>query len=192
MLNRAKTITAEVVDLLEASQHENYIGEPVSQLEHALQSAHFAKKAKCSDEMIIAALLHDIGHLCEYPQKKSMAGLGVYEHERIGAEFLKQRHFSSMVCELVVGHVQAKRYLVFKEFGYGKKLSEASQGTLHFQGGPMNKNEADAFEKDPLFREKIMIRKFDELAKETYLERDSLPVYTEMIHKHLLPQLTQS
>ncbi|KAF7593611.1 hypothetical protein BBP40_011129 [Aspergillus hancockii] len=41
----------------------DYIGESISQLEHCLQAAHNAQKSGASNELIIAALLHDIGQI---------------------------------------------------------------------------------------------------------------------------------
>lgn len=42
----------------------DYVGEPVSQEEHALQTAHFARQDRPEDPgFYVAALLHDVGHL---------------------------------------------------------------------------------------------------------------------------------
>ena len=40
--------------------------------------------------------------------------LGVMTHEKIGETFLKDLGFPASVTDFVRGHVEAKRYLVFK------------------------------------------------------------------------------
>ena len=162
-----------------------YIGEPVSQLLHALQCAHFAAKSGGSDALVIAALCHDIGHLVAGPAAPQMDGLGVLDHENIGAEFLRARGFSAEVCALIRGHVAGKRYLTFTSEAYRARLSPASLGTLAFQGGPMSADEAAAFEADPLFDAKVRLRRFDEAAKDPDLEVAPLAAYSPMILQHL-------
>jgi len=88
-------------------------------------------------------------------------------HEKIGADFLRQKGFPERVAKLVENHVRAKRYLTYKYPEYYDSLSEASRKTLKFQGGVMGAEEAEAFEKDGLFDASIRMRKWDELAKET-------------------------
>src|SRR5262245_40111774 len=89
----------------------DYIGEPVSQLEHALQCAYFAEHSGHSDEVVLASLFHDIGHFAvETPQFK-MADLGIIYHEWIGAKLIYEMGFSQQVALLVGYHVDAKRYL---------------------------------------------------------------------------------
>uniref|UniRef100_A0A0G4F0G2 HD/PDEase domain-containing protein n=1 Tax=Chromera velia CCMP2878 TaxID=1169474 RepID=A0A0G4F0G2_9ALVE len=173
-----------VFQLLLAASEEGYIGEPVSQLQHALQAAYFAHKAGCDEETVLAALLHDVGHLCEKGAPK-MDALGVMNHERLGALWLKDLGFSQKVCDLVEGHVSAKRYLTGKHPEYHDKLSDASKGTLVWQGGPFTPDEVTAFEKDPLGGLKLQMRHFDDLAKDPSLKVPDLESYREMIRDHL-------
>jgi phosphonate degradation associated HDIG domain protein len=175
------TRSGQVVSLLRRSAGSDYIGEKVSQLEHALQAAHFAREAGAPDSAILAALLHDVGHLCAPEGAPQMAGLGVVSHEEIGARWLAERGFSSDVCELVRGHVQAKRYLVYRYPEYAARLSEASRGTLEFQGGAMTRSEAEEFERDPLFKLKLAVRAWDERAKVVGLEVPGLESYTALL-----------
>src|SRR5262245_52788636 len=100
----------EVMMLLEAAAGSGYIGEQVSQLEHALQCAAAAERAGAPPEEVLAALLHDVGHLCAPGDAPTMAELGVLQHEIIGAAWLRARGLPTTVCELVEGHVAAKRY----------------------------------------------------------------------------------
>jgi len=162
-----ESIVEEVFELYEKFGAQDYIGEPVSQLEHMSQSAELARKHGESDEVILAAFFHDIGHLCvSNSGTGSMGGYGVKSHEKIGADFLRAKGFPERIAKLVENHVQAKRYLTFSFPEYYNNLSEGSKKTLSFQGGVMTDEEALAFESDPLFATSILLRRWDELAKE--------------------------
>ena len=145
---------------------EDYIGEPISQLEHAQQAALLARKAGANSDVVLAAFFHDIGHLCAPLNAAEMDGLGVLNHESIGAEFLRKHGLRGMVPDLVELHVQAKRYLCCRNQIYRSRLSAASRGTLAFQGGVMTEAEAEDFESHPLFRDILRLRAWDEAAKE--------------------------
>lgn len=175
--------TEQLFNTLLTQGQADYIGEPVSQLEHAVQAAQLAERAGEKDEVIIAALFHDIGHMVE--SKETMGGYGNADHEGLGAEYMKSLGFSDTVCSLVRGHVQAKRYLTYKHPSYYDKLSEASKQTLEYQGGRMTETEAAAFEADPLFALHLKMRAWDEQAK---LENEPLPdmtKYKEMVERLL-------
>ena len=143
---------------------QDYIGEPVSQREHALQAAAHARASGAPEAAVLAALLHDVGHL-QYPKQDSMAGFGTRAHEVLGAHFLASLGFSATVSALVQRHVDAKRYQVARSETYRAGLSQASQQTLHFQGGAMTLAERQAFEADPHFELALRVRHWDELAK---------------------------
>lgn len=161
---------------------ENYIGENISQIEHASQSAELAEKNGTDEEVILAAFFHDIGHLCE---GEDMSGYGKMSHEKIGANYLRSLGFSEIVARLVENHVQAKRYLCAKKPEYYRKLSEASKKTLEFQGGVMTVEEVTAFEQDSLFQLSIMMRAWDEAAKEENKPLPELMIYRAMAERHL-------
>ncbi len=168
MKNKVDEIIDEVFNLYEVHGGEDYIGEPVSQLEHMSQSAQLAIEHNFDDEIVLAAFFHDIGHICVAQNaSNSMDGYGIKRHEKVGAEYLRSKGFPERVAKLVEGHVQAKRYLTYKHPDYYNALSDASKKTLEFQGGRMSKEEAEAFENDALFDTSILMRKWDELAKET-------------------------
>ena len=168
MKSKVDEVIDEVFDLYEKHGDEDYIGEPVSQLEHMSQSAQLAMDQGCDDEVVLAAFFHDIGHICEKQNaSNSMDGYGIKSHEKVGADYLRRKGFPERVAKLVESHVQAKRYLTYKYPEYYKSLSEASKKTLEFQGGKMEKKEAEAFEVDSMFDTSILMRKWDELAKET-------------------------
>jgi 2-amino-1-hydroxyethylphosphonate dioxygenase (glycine-forming) len=158
------SVVATVFELLESSAKQPYIGEPISQLEHALQTAMFAERAGAGDPVIVAALLHDVGHLCD-AKAPVMPGLGVVDHEAVGADWLRALGFPYEVVSLVRSHVRAKRYLVATQPAYRNQLSPASISTLELQGGPMSTAEALAFENEKGMRDALRLRAWDEQAK---------------------------
>jgi gamma-butyrobetaine dioxygenase len=142
----------------------DYFGEAVTVTEHSLQAAHFAQSCDAPDSLVIAALLHDIGHLVE-PAPADIAGWKTdAAHERSGSLWLASR-FAPDVCEPVRLHVPAKRYLCAVDPDYFGALSAASVTTLGLQGGPMSPAEIEAFETEPFFRQTVMLRQWDDQAK---------------------------
>jgi 2-amino-1-hydroxyethylphosphonate dioxygenase (glycine-forming) len=163
----SKAIVNKVFALYEKYGDEDYIGEPVSQLEHMSQAAALAEKEGYDDEVILAAFFHDIGHLCaEAGEVESMDGMGNVDHEKLGADYLLERGFSERMAALVQGHVIAKRYLTYKYSDYYNKLSQASKTTLEFQGGVMTSDEAAEFELNPDAELIVRLRYWDDMAKE--------------------------
>ncbi|WP_248742313.1 MULTISPECIES: phosphonate degradation HD-domain oxygenase [unclassified Pseudomonas] len=158
-------VIERVFGLYERFGASDYIGEPVSQIEHMSQAAQLAIAEGFDDEVVLAAFFHDIGHLCA-EGAENMGGYGVVSHERLGADYLREAGFSERLARLVEYHVQAKRFLTLREPGYYERLSEASRRTLEYQGGVMTEAEADAFEQDPLCAVSLRMRQWDELAKE--------------------------
>lgn len=171
--------------------HLDYIGEPVSQLEHMLQAATLAAQYIDDDEVILAAFFHDIGHLLDSNQQQEKMGhFGIASHEDLGAQFLLEKGFSERIAKLVKGHVAAKRYLTFKYPEYYQKLSEASKATLNYQGGPMNKHEALNFEQDPDKELMILFRNWDDEAKSLSMEVLDLESIKQKALQHLQNQTT--
>lgn len=183
---QAREITDEIMSLYEVHGGAEYAGEKVSQLEHMAQAAQLAEAQGFDEEVVLAAFLHDIGHISEAAKgDNEMDGYGIRDHEELGAEFLRGKGFSKKVTRLVESHVEAKRYLTYKDPAYYANLSEASKRTLEYQGGPMTSEEAGAFEQYPLFNLIIRMRNWDEQAK---IERQPLPDlkhYREMMLHHL-------
>ena len=179
----------EVLSLYKNFGNEDYIGEPVSQIEHMCQCAQLAEASGADEEVILAAFFHDIGHLCEFafPEKKLqyMDGVGIVDHEKLGSTYLLSKGFSEKIARLVQSHVHAKRYLTFKYPEYFHQLSEASIKTLAFQGGVMVQAEATAFESDPLYKLYVQLRRWDEQAKEMAKPLPPLDRYKQMMIAHL-------
>jgi 2-amino-1-hydroxyethylphosphonate dioxygenase (glycine-forming) len=170
----------EIAELFEAHGNDAYFGENVTQLAHALQSASWAERAGADEETIVAALLHDIGHLLEGDRHDE---IGVIDHDSVAERWLTERKFPARLIRLVRGHVDAKRYQVAVNPEYCDRLSEASKQTLALQGGPMNPDEAAAFAQDPLFREMIRLRQWDELAKDPEAQAPAWLRYAPMIER---------
>ncbi|UZE28837.1 phosphonate degradation HD-domain oxygenase [Pseudomonas asplenii] len=170
-MSRVEQVLDEVFGLYRQFGSADYIGEPVSQLEHMSQAAQRAMAEGCDDEVVLAAFFHDIGHICPRPESagESMGGYGVVSHERLGADYLRRLGFSERLAWLVEYHVQAKRYLTRVEPGYYERLSEASRRTLEYQGGMMTRQEAADFAQNPLCDLSLRMRQWDEQAKQVHI-----------------------
>jgi phosphonate degradation associated HDIG domain protein len=141
-----------------------YLGEPVSQTEHALQAARAAEQAGAGAALVAAALLHDVGHLLhDLPEDCALAGIDD-AHEERGARWLA-RHFGPEVTEPVRLHVGAKRFLCATDPAYAARLSEASRRSLRLQGGPLAPDEAARFRLHPHADAAVALRRLDEQAK---------------------------
>ncbi len=171
---------------------EDYIGEPVSQIEHMCQCAQLAEANGADDETVLAAFFHDIGHLCEFafPQAglDHMDNFGIVDHEKLGSFFLLDKGFSGNIAKMVASHVAAKRYLTYKFPAYYDVLSDASKKTLEHQGGRMTEAEAMVFEQDPLFHSFIAIRRWDDMAKEQHKPLPPLEYFRQLMIAHLSTQ----
>ncbi len=163
---KINSIVDGIFQLYEQYGADEYAGEKVSQLEHMYQAARFAMEEGYDDEVVLAAFLHDMGHLIPLQDEtESMDGYGMKDHEKVGADYLRRLGFGERLCKLIASHVNAKRYLTATDSGYYEALSEASKRTLAFQGGKMDAEEARLFEEDPLFDLYIKMRRWDEAAK---------------------------
>lgn len=160
-----------------------YFGEPVTQLDHALQTAALAERADAPDALVVAALLHDIGHLLAAMTSPPAAGVSA-PHEDVGDLWLAN-HFGPAVTEPVRLHVAAKRYLCAVEPDYRAWLSAASQESLLIQGGPMTADEVRAFSRAPWATEAAALRRWDDLAKALGVSVPGLSHYRSRI-EHLV------
>jgi phosphonate degradation associated HDIG domain protein len=151
---------------------ESY-GEGVSQLAHALQCATLAEARQAPAAEIVAALLHDIGHLIhDLPETIADQGIDT-EHESLGAAWLSQ-HFGREVSDPVRLHVAAKRYLCAAEPGYFDELSPASVQSLALQGGPMDAAAQAAFRREPGHQAAIRLRRLDDEGKDPAMQTPPL------------------
>ena len=171
--DRAKSLLA----LLTTHSQGDYIGESISQLEHSLQCAHLALKAHSTPSTITAALLHDIGQFVPLSilrqsikdsatsEDEQETNVGRPNHATLGAKYLTSIGFPMHTCNIVAQHVAAKRYLTSVDAEYMGSLSEASKASLKQQGGPMNAEEREEFERMEGWRECVQVRQWDDAAK---------------------------
>jgi phosphonate degradation associated HDIG domain protein len=158
------SLGTEITALFEKRGAGSYFGERVSMLEHALQAAHFARTEEAPQALVVAALLHDIGHLLEDVPDDINDWHVDAKHEAVGSAWLA-RYFGPEVWEPVALHVAAKRYLCATDPAYFARLSPASVLTLGLQGGPMRPEEIAAFESRHFFREAVRVRQWDDQGK---------------------------
>jgi phosphonate degradation associated HDIG domain protein len=157
---------AEVIgDLFASEGLADYLGEPVTQAVHMLQTAALAERAGAPAALVAAALLHDVGHFTGAVTGHDLMAGQDNRHSEQGAAWLAQ-WFGPEVTEPVRLHVDAKRYLCAVEPGYLAKLSPASVYTLGVQGGPMAAAEIAAFEGQPQAQEACRVRRWDDEAKD--------------------------
>ena len=158
------SIVAFLGDIFERRGADSYLGEQVTMSEHMLQAAALAEAAGAGDELVAAALLHDIGHYTgEFPEDALEAGIDNH-HDEAGAAVLAP-FFPEIVTACVRHHVDAKRYLCATDAGYFDRLSPASVHTLQLQGGPMSAGEVVAFRQNRNLDAIIQVRLWDEAAK---------------------------
>ena len=175
--NPLKTITL----MFDASGTLRY-GEHVNQMEHALQCALLAQQAGAGDELVVAALLHDIGHLLHRDARGALLA-GVDDvHENLGAKYLA-KWFGPAVCQPIALHVQAKRFLCLREPAYHDVLSPVSQRTLALQGGPMSEAQALEFEAGEHAVAAVQLRRWDDEAKVAGLATPPLSYFMAMVEK---------
>jgi phosphonate degradation associated HDIG domain protein len=158
------SVVDTIVDLFRTAGRSAYFGEPVSQEEHALQCAHLAERHGAADALVVAALLHDVGHLL-HEQGEDIAERGTdAQHEQVGYDWLMER-FGPTVAEPVRLHVAAKRFLCATDAKYFGQLSPASRISLALQGGSMTPAEAAKFSAHPAHLAAVNLRRWDDEAK---------------------------
>ncbi|CAL4122824.1 unnamed protein product [Meganyctiphanes norvegica] len=190
MMASVQEVCDEVFSLFDVYGNSNYIGEAVSQIQHALQAAYQAEQEGFPVEIVLGALLHDIGHLVGQrngyaPMITEGMVLGTPNHDTVGETYLQHLGFPSEVTSFVRGHVNAKRYLVATDKNYYNNLSDASKMTLVHQGGPMTTCEVEKFTKDKNYEAILRMRSWDEKAKDPDAQTPSLQHYKDICGKYL-------
>ena len=171
----ARTL-AETLAACESMAGLPYDGEPVDQLQHALQCAHIARSDGGEREFVVACLLHDIA------RSPAVAGIpydgGAEHHGQTGARWLTPR-VGARIAWLAEQHVPAKRYLVATDPSYAAKLTEVSTRTLQAQGGPMSRTQISAFESQPDFLLAVALRLIDDRGKDPGAVVPGLDAYAD-------------
>lgn len=168
MSERDETPSVAAIDALYERWGQDTYDEELSQLDHALQTAALAGEAGASDELIVAALLHDIGHLLTLEAQAAAAAPGDLDadllHEAVGARYLA-RLFPPAVTSPIALHVRAKRYRCTVEPAYHEGLSAGSKRSLEKQGGVLSDDEVATFEAMPGFADAVALRGWDDGGK---------------------------
>ena len=178
--SRPKEVAGALVDLYRDKGEGRY-DEDVTQTEHARQCAALALAAQVSDAAVVAAFLHDIGHLF---MDETVAERHDRRHEEVGSRFLR-RWFEPEVWEPIRLHVDAKRCLCTLEPRYAATLSIASTQSLQLQGGPMDPEEVEAFTSSDHSRAALQLRRWDDQAKDPTASTPGLEVFEAIIESVL-------
>ena len=159
------SVTIEkILTLLNTKAEGQYGLSKVTQKQHALQCAMLSEQAGETPQMIVAALVHDIGHML-HEIGENFADRGIDDrHEEIGMAYLEDRFGPDVVMPIAL-HVQAKRYLCATQPDYFAKLSDDSVKSMALQGGPMNQSEMNEFEARSHWQAALRLRRFDDQAK---------------------------
>jgi len=168
-----------IVSLYTTWGSEKY-DEEVTQLAHALQCAALALRNGASNELIVAALLHDIGHLFEIERNNGPDHRTDLRHEQSGSEFL-QGYFPKSVTTPIALHVEAKRYLAATEPDYAEFLSHGSQRSLEVQGGPFTAGECAEFLALEGSADAVDLRRWDDHGKVTDLKVPTLDSWIPLL-----------
>lgn len=178
----AGNIVAFLEDIFERRGGEEYLGEPVTMAQHMLQGATLAEKNGESETLIVAALLHDIGHFTSEFGTFSMDDTEDKFHEVAGAKVL-DGFFPSLVTDCVRYHVAAKRYLCATSPEYYDRLSEASVHSLNLQGGAMSDAEITEFKRQPNLADIVKVRYLDDAGKSADMQTPSFSYFARMVQR---------
>ncbi len=172
----------EITRLMTVRGSSQYGREAVSQLQHALQCAQLAEQAGETPPTVVAALLHDLGHLlsAEKNQQNDDEQNRDDLHQFIAMPFLRGL-LPDSVLEPIRMHVDAKRCLCTTVPGYWDTLSPASKRSLELQGGAMSIPESLAFMEQPYAEEALRLRRYDDLAKVPDAATPPLQHYLDML-----------
>jgi len=177
----ALTLT-DIEKLFGQKGHEQYTGEPVTQLQHALQSGFLGEQAGASDELVTAAFLHDLGHLLhDLGETPSIHGVDDVHQYRV-LPFLRGL-FPDSVINAIQRHVDAKRYLCATRPEYHDSLSDDSKRSLKLQGGIFSEGEAAAFIAEDGAKDAVQLRLWDDLAKQPDLQTPGLSHYMQIARR---------
>ena len=183
----SKNIVDFIGSIFERRGGEEYLGERVTMGQHMLQGATMAEQSKEPDDIIIGALLHDIGHFTSEFGTFSMEDKKDRYHEDAGAAVL-ENFFPKVITDCCRYHVAAKRYLCATNPEYFQKLSAASVHSLNLQGGPMSETEIKEFERNPNLKKILTVRLYDDAGKVPDMDTPSFwhfaPLVQKMVDSH--------
>ena len=172
----------DVTALFEARGDGHY-GEAVTQRDHALQCAALASRAGGDDELVLAALLHDLAHLAVPEGRETAERHHGHHGAALVAPFVPAR-----VAWIIEHHVAAKRYLCAVDPVYMERLSPASVHSLAVQGGPLHREDAVAVATHPWFADALNVRRWDEEAKDPQAKTPPLSAWVPLLERYFGPQ----
>lgn len=185
-----KTVTKDnvvdfLIDMFNTRGQDEYLGEAISQADHMLQCAVVADQFDAKESVVLASLLHDVGHFMhDYDFDCADHGIDS-EHENVANDFLK-KFYPPEVTEPVRMHVDAKRYLCTVEDDYFDKLSEASVHSLKLQGGRMSDDEVKKFQESPHLQDALDLRRYEEAGKVEGVATPKIEAYRDLMEKFLV------
>lgn len=177
-MNRKEEVFEKIIFAVQTAENLPYNGEAVDQLQHALQCAALARKEGREPEVVVAALLHDVGRSPVALRDLRDAGVRGSDHGYLAGVWLRPL-VGERVAWLAEQHVPAKRYLVATDPAYERVLSDTSRRTLERQGGPMTREEIEDFERHPNYQDAVELRYWDDLGKDPDVEVPPLEDYEE-------------
>lgn len=180
----------EITRLFETHGKACYQGEAIDQLQHALQCAHLAERAGAAPELVAAALLHDLGHLLAAYAERLPDGSDD-GHHYTAIPYLRGL-FPDAVLEPIRLHVDAKRYLCAVDSAHWSRLSPTARRSLALQGGPFSASEATLFIRRPHADGAVLIRRWDENAKDPLARPPNWSHFVPVLHQVRLPQAQAS
>jgi len=180
------SIVNQILETLEREGGAMYGGEAVTQLQHALQCATLARDGDHDAHLVTAALLHDYGHLINEDDSQAAARGIDQEHEDVAANYLAA-WFPEAVTEPIRMHVPAKRYLCAVDPDYYDTLSPASVQSLEVQGGIFTQAQAEAFIARPFADQAVLLRQWDDMAKDMAAETAPAEDFRGDIERALRP-----
>ena len=121
------------------SMGDLYAGFGVSQLHHALQTATMAKRDNASDEIILAALCHDVGKT-----------ISILNHAEIGAAILRP-YVSDATYRIVLTHQDFQGRHYYEYLGMPSNLREQHRNEPWFAAAEQFTDEWDQAAFDPSY-----------------------------------------
>jgi phosphonate degradation associated HDIG domain protein len=179
-----------LADMFERLGGEAYAGEAITVAEHMLQSAARAEADGAPDSLVVAALLHDIGHLTGEAGEYLPGDTADKRHDEQGAKAL-EAFFPQAVTECIRLHVAAKRYLCATDTRYYDTLSPASKHSLELQGGPMSTPEVAEFRRLRYANDAVALRRWDDSGKIVGLTTPTFDSFRPLLHRVLVGKVHQ-
>ena len=155
---------ADIFDLFARKGQQQYDGEAVTHLQHALQTALLAEEAHADCELIVACLLHDLGHMLPASTVPGSESLPQQVHQNRVLPLLRPL-FGPGVLDPIKLHVDARRYLCATEAGYYASLSASALLSLEQEGGVFDAEQVDQFIRQPHAAQAVALRRWDDKAR---------------------------